>query len=601
MRSVRLLGAALAVYAALASSSHCADSTLASGRQRRAFELHNRGGARVETAVAVATEGDQTFTDSAVDLDGYSLLAHAVQENFPIDDIDGATTISSTPSIAQLVRAFKSLSAAQKTFKGLDGAAYEAYQRTQEVNEVDLSVAGRALRSAARLNAVAHGLGACELCELVQGLHSNGGPTETNTTTTDTPLFNATMNENTTIHILPGTPLGGPRHVLLNTTLQRGELSLLHKISALVLYEPNYRSGGGAGAQQHASFNNSQQATTTMTSSDTASSSSSSSQGRLLIVVGDVLVDDLAAMWRLLQQAPRRVALSPTRKEDDIVWVQPSLYQAAADLVRAVEPILRRYPHAALHFCGRSLSGAIAALASAMVQGDLPLPNDEGDGANRLRGTHSSPLTSVPRTAGSNAQSRHKESVNTTVTTTPLSGLGRGRTSAVSLGAPPCLAAKPPLELPYVTAILFGDDMVCRLSPHSMRQLVQRTQRTLQRQQQGGGSMKPLHWMADTLALATSTLPLVRDRGDKANQRLTWASGPSFLIRPRRLGQQCSMHQLDGQKRGGWRAAVLWQLDNVLLSRSMWKHHQLDSYIHGLDRVHLRGLESSGTSESPEN
>jgi hypothetical protein len=132
---------------------------------------------------------------------------------------------------------------------------------------------------------------------------------------------------------------------------------------------------------------------------------------------------------------------------------------------------------------------------------------------------------------------------------------------------------------------------------------VQRTQRALQRQQHGGGGsgMKPLHWMADTLALATSTLPLVRDRGDNAKQRLTWASGPTFLIRPRRLGQQCSMHQLDGQKRGGWRAAVLWQLDNVLLSRSMWKHHQLESYIHGLDRVHLRGLERTGTSESPEN
>jgi hypothetical protein len=44
-------------------------------------------------------------------------------------------------------------------------------------------------------------------------------------------------------------------------------------------------------------------------------------------------------------------------------------------------------------------------------------------------------------------------------------------------------------------------------------------------------------------------------------------------------------------------AAVLWQLHNVLLSHSLWKHHQLDSYIHGLDQVQLRGLDASKEEE----
>jgi hypothetical protein len=204
MRSFQLFGtAALAVYVALASSIHCVDSTLASGRQRRAFGLLNRGGARVEAPTAAADTPAVQTADSA--LDGYSLLAYAVQEHFQTvvnNDIDG-TSASTAPSIAGLVRAFKSLSAAQKTFKGLDGAAYEAYQRTQEVNEVDLSVAGRALRSAARLNAVAHGLGACELCELVR--YGGGQPTGT----TDTLFSNGTMNETTAIQILPGYYVSG--------------------------------------------------------------------------------------------------------------------------------------------------------------------------------------------------------------------------------------------------------------------------------------------------------------------------------------------------------------------------------------------------------
>ena len=53
------------------------------------------------------------------------------------------------------------------------------------------------------------------------------------------------------------------------------------------------------------------------------------------------------------------------------------------------------------------------------------------------------------------------------------------------------------------------------------------------------------------------------------------------------------MHEL-GDRKGGreaLRASVLWQLHDPLLRKSMWTHHQLGSYIHGLDRILLRGLE----------
>jgi hypothetical protein len=45
-------------------------------------------------------------------------------------------------------------------------------------------------------------------------------------------------------------------------------------------------------------------------------------------------------------------------------------------------------------------------------------------------------------------------------------------------------------------------------------------------------------------------------------------------------------------KKGGREAlheALLWQMHDVLLSKSMWKHHDLESYIRGLDRVQLCG------------
>ena len=52
------------------------------------------------------------------------------------------------------------------------------------------------------------------------------------------------------------------------------------------------------------------------------------------------------------------------------------------------------------------------------------------------------------------------------------------------------------------------------------------------------------------------------------------------------------MHEVGGLKGGreALRAAVLWQLNDILLSKSLWKRHSLESYIHGLDRVQLKGL-----------
>ena len=57
------------------------------------------------------------------------------------------------------------------------------------------------------------------------------------------------------------------------------------------------------------------------------------------------------------------------------------------------------------------------------------------------------------------------------------------------------------------------------------------------------------------------------------------------------------MHEVGGLKGGreALRAAVLWQLNDVLLSNSLWKHHQLEDYIKGLDKVHLRGTEHTGS------
>ena len=107
--------------------------------------------------------------------------------------------------------------------------------------------------------------------------------------------------------------------------------------------------------------------------------------------------------------------------------------------------------------------------------------------------------------------------------------------------------------------------------------------------------------MTDAVSLTVSSLK-THAHGSEGEELRLGVPGRAFLLRPRRYGGFCRIHEVGNRLKGGreaLRAQVLWQLDDVLLSKSLWKHHQLDSYIHGLDRAHLRGF-SEDASEGEE-
>lgn len=504
-------------------------------------------------------EEEEESAAAAEEEDSYTLLAKAVRSRLKSNDDDDDGSLLLLPELNKMVAAFKSLSSAQKAFKGLDGAAHEAYQRTHTSDEVDLSVSGRAKRSAARTGAAADGLGACELCELLE--HPE--------------RFDLASAAN-------GTLVG--RQVLLNVT-NVAQLGNYSNVTLLVLYEPLYRGGAG---EKHGGIAD-------LTAEDQRRRRGVT-EGRLLVVVGDGLSRDLGQTLRILEQKPRHVRL---RQGPEVASVQPSLYKAAGSLLVVLEPLLRLHNASAIHFTGRSLSGGIATLAATILEGEIPMPS--GVNTNTKRGgkknKRQSPLPQrqEPESGGNSTAAVvvDSSSNSTKIVTTPsLQGLGKGRSSAISLGAPPCVSAN--VETSFVTSILYGDDIVCRVSPESLERFFRRTRRALQR----GNSIigKRLNWMADTVSLATSNLQshAIGSEGEEARLAIP---GRAYLIRPRRLGDVCSMHEVGAaQLKGGreaLRAAVLWQLNDILLSRSLWKHHQLDSYIHGLDRVHLRGLDDT--------
>jgi hypothetical protein len=520
----RSVGFLACILCSLSLRSHVRAAAAAAGQERIVCASARHGG--------VAWRGGGTVTVGSTEDDAYAILAKAVRSRFKSDE-DG-----SLPDLSKMVDAFKSLSSAQKAFKGLDGAAHEAYQRTHATDEVDISASGRAKRSAARTGAAADGLGACELCELIE------------------------YPERFDLESTNGTLVG--RQVLLNVTdaAQLGNSN----VSLLVLYEPSYHGGSG---EMHGGIEDLLE----------DKRRRRGAKGRLLVIVGDGLSRDLDKTLRLLEQKPRHVRL---RQGPEVASVQPSLYKAAGSLLTVLESLLRSHNASAIHFTGRSLSGGIAMLTATILDGEIPMPGDKTKrtGKKKQRPPHDEePTGNFTNAADSNS-----------TTIPPLQGLGKGRASAISLGAPPCMSAN--VQANFATSILYGDDIVCRVSPESLERFFSRTRRALKR---GGIIGKRLNWMTDTFSLATSNLQshAVGSEGEEARLSIP---GRAYLIRPRRLGDMCSMHEVGGQLKGGreaLRAAVLWQLNDILLSRSLWKHHQLDSYLHGLDRVHLRGLDDT--------
>jgi hypothetical protein len=281
-------------------------------------------------------------------------------------------------------------------------------------------------------------------------------------------------------------------------------------------------------------------------------------------------------MLKLLEQRPRQLSF----RRSEIASVQPSLYKIAGSILKGVGPTIQSYNTSAIHFTGRSLSGGIATLAAAMLDGRIPVPPVSRSKPRLNDNVDENQLNKV-------------DELSDTFDAASLQGLGKGRVSAVVLGAPPCLSAN--IEVPFVTSILFGDDIIGRVTPDSLDRFYKRTRRAMQ---QKNIIRKKLNWMSDAAMMATSNIHTHAFGKDKDLKLVT--PGLAYLIRPRRLANQCSIHEVGTLLHGGreaLRAAILWQLNDVLLSRSLWKHHQLESYIHGLDRVHLRGIDDSDTKD----
>jgi len=517
----------------------------------------------------------------------FQLLAKVVQEKLSENSNTGnAMTIEEheqLPSISKLTRSLSALASNQQAFKGFDGAAHEIYQRTHSGEDVaDTSVSGRAKRSATRLAAVAEALYACELIEVVE---------------------NSVLSYDDEIvqqkEVILNVTIGGKMNED-NGNIKENVLSL----SVLVIYEPFYNGGMG--------LNHGSVLTVAATSKLLSTNPTKRKNGgRLLVVLGSSGPDNNSYLIQQLSTKPQLIKLSSGLVTNELVSVQPTLYHTAGKLVTLLEPQLRQYNTTAVHFVGHSLAGGVASLAACILDGVIPMPKKKSKrkpGKKRKEKALTKVKKKTPEISGkviinsqnhvapneSNNLKNHLviEKINqddeegVIPPLEPLNGLGRARSSALSLGAPPCLSSN--VIAGFCTSFIYGDDIVCRTTEDSINRLVKRIEKNLH----GGFIGKKLGWMSDTLSLTASSLRSHAHGSEGEESRLS-IPGRAYLVRPRRLGGICSIHEVGNLKKGGaelLRERLLWQMHDVLLSTSMWKHHNLESYIHGLDRTQLRGV-----------
>lgn len=207
----------------------------------------------------------------------------------------------------------------------------------------------------------------------------------------------------------------------------------------------------------------------------------SKTRGRLLIIVGDSVANDLPKTCAILHTAPLEVELHSGLVANEIASVQGTLYRTAGRLLNLLEPTLRQYNQTAVHFVGRSLAGGVASLAAAIFDGTLPMPQD--------------PKAKRTKKKRKPQEEETDDIANNKTKIEGLDGLGRGRSSAMVLGAPPCLSAN--VKAAFVKSIMYGDDVVCRTSAESLDRLYSRVKRGLK----GGLIGRQMGWMTDTVSL----------------------------------------------------------------------------------------------------
>jgi len=267
--------------------------------------------------------------------------------------------------------------------------------------------------------------------------------------------------------------------------------------------------------------------------------------GRLWRCAAEVLDVIRPVLWTTIMSPSDKVLLT-NRTEDDrkrfnATTSSPdlSLNETGCTSTTTTLPLSTTKPShvdlPAIHFVGQSLAGGVASLAAVMLDGSLPLPplerrskikrfakiQTKSRKKNKVEGSSKSKKNTTRKMIDHERMDKKTTNVSlhshpvhrnrtreteggysgTTETSVPeqtvvsMHGFGKGRTSALTLGCPPCLSGN--LKAAFITSIIHGDDIVCRTTRDSLNRLCKRVDRCIK----GGLWTRKVGWVSDTVSL----------------------------------------------------------------------------------------------------
>ena len=159
---------------------------------------------------------------------------------------------------------------------------------------------------------------------------------------------------------------------------------------------------------------------------------------------------------------------------------------------------------------------------------------------------------------------------------------------AVCIGPAPCASRRHFRGIARCTSLVLGDDLIPRTSRNSLRRLRRRLRRCLPTKGQSRLGIFGMSAAVASTALASiagERKAHIVDETTETDDIQLHLPGHLFFLKPRK-DASVSLYALKSETpKQGARADLLWQLDDILLSKSMLAHHTLDAYLESLDRA----------------
>ena len=159
----------------------------------------------------------------------------------------------------------------------------------------------------------------------------------------------------------------------------------------------------------------------------------------------------------------------------------------------------------------------------------------------------------------------------------PVIELYKDRVRCITLASPPCISRN--IVPQFVSSLICGDDIISRAHEESLAYMKKRVLNSLKTASGLVGKLPGAAFLSDMAAVAGKSMSSYT--GNVHDLESVHVPGRVFFMKNRKHKNGVSFQRV---LRGNWREDMVWMLRDIFLSRRMFEHHKIESYIKTLMR-----------------